>query len=155
MTDSHFYSWFSGFADGEAHFGIKVVNHTKQAWSPSFEIGLRLDDVMVLERLRAEFGGVIYYRSGRGGNQKPQASWKVHKLSELMGLVRHFETYPLLAKKSGDFAVWKQAVVHLYENTRVSTGRRANSVDGARMAELASALKQGREFRGKHLRVVA
>jgi hypothetical protein len=151
MADEHFNSWFSGFSDGEGHFGLKLARVSpRPSWGASFEIGLRADDAAILERVQRIFGGTLRHKTGRGGNQHEQIVWRVYAAPDLMRLVAHFRQYPLLAKKRRDFDVWALAVEHIAEHKspRLS-GRRVitNTIDHAYMQGLSDALKGSRLFK--------
>lgn len=115
-------AWFAGFADGEGCFMLRakyqpirrdkvIVTHKIVGIQPVFTLGPRADDVAVLRRLAAVFGGsVIFntYRQQRNG--KPRAIWTVASRPDLRRVVAYFETFPLQSKKSRDFEVWREAV---------------------------------------------
>lgn len=118
---NHFGSWLSGFTDGEGSFNL--VWMTRKNRLPiahaRFNIRLRLDDRPVLDTIASYFKvGVVRcfnYPSTRL-NANPSADYIVNKIRDLNAVVvPHFERYPLLAKKSRDFHIWKQGVHLLKE----------------------------------------
>lgn len=109
--------WFAGFADGEAHFALELNNRQHRQGAtviPVFKIMLRADDIGVLRTLAEAFGGSLYFRPGsRSGEHvsKPLCAWKVAPKRNLAQLVRYFDEFPLHAKKSRDYALWREAVL--------------------------------------------
>lgn len=134
--------WFAGFADGEGSFQLvrKYVGRpaVPVGYAPRFYIGLRADDVAILDALQREFGGRVRYdeRRGERGNRNPRFGWMVDRKSDLTGLVDYFDRFPLRAKKRNDFAIWRMAVMIF-----VSRGARA-----AELESLARELVEGREY---------
>jgi hypothetical protein len=108
MDDFKTNAWFSGFADGEAHFGLPRQTN-RPAIVPMFEIQLRADDLAILERLQEVFGGYLRVREINRGN--PAAGWSVGSKRDLIGLVDYFDRFPLRAKKANDYAIWRRAVL--------------------------------------------
>ena len=111
--DDDFANWFSGFVDGEGCF---TYNSYERYTTPQFTIHLRADDREILEECQRRFGGCIseYEVTERAKKLKPGCSpdvlWQVTANKELLGIVRHFEKYPLRAKKKCDFEIWKLMV---------------------------------------------
>lgn len=111
-------AWFAGFTDGEGSFQIRRCEDGYR-YVPRFSIGLRADDVAILEALHQEFGGRLTYSGrkdspwGRRGGMAPQCRWEVVSKRELTALVGYFDRFPLRAKKANDYVIWRQAV-HAY-----------------------------------------
>ncbi len=108
-------AWFAGFADGEAHLGITPRNRSSRGggYGPVFAIGLRADDLALLEALHGEFGGSICVHqspSGENVGQKPQVRWNVSSKASLLALVRYFDEFPLRSKKAREYALWRRGV---------------------------------------------
>ena len=108
--DDDFANWFSGFVDGERCF---TYNASKRYTTPNFTISLRADDREILEECQRQFGGRI--RQGerlrtRMPGHSPYVEWRINDIQALCGVVRHFEKYPLRAKKKHDFEIWKLIV---------------------------------------------
>lgn len=106
--------WLSGFVDGEGYFILK--RHAERSAADgirrdaSFGIDLRLDDLVVLEKIQLFLGcGKISIRQRNGAN--PQASYQVKSTADLFNkIIPFFNQYPLVAKKSRDFKLWKKGV---------------------------------------------
>lgn len=129
--------WFAGFTDGEGCFDIHPVG---DAYICRFVIGLRADDLPVLERCRSTLGlGDIRISSSTGG-QRPQARWSVTRKAETAALVTVFERFPLQAKKQRDFLTWAEAV----RFWMTVTARRAH--DWTPMTSLHLQLRAGRAY---------
>lgn len=135
-------AWLSGFADGEACFVIAPRTDRGVGWTVRFQIGLRADDVLVLEQLQAAFGGTWRFVPRREGN--PQAMWTVAGKRELAGLVDYFDRFPLRAKKARDYAIWRRAVKVVC----------ASSSGSPELDALCTALQQVRAFRPVGLTIV-
>lgn len=131
---NYFGAYISGFTDGEGCFILRYCRYSnRHSVTPTpachFQICLRADDAHVLELIRSYFGcGYISINNASSTHgpyyNKPQATYKVHKIAEVATIVApHFEKFPLLAKKSLDYAIWKQAVCLTYA---ISQRRRCN-----------------------------
>lgn len=110
LTDA----WFSGFADGEATFLLNL--NLRPRWgrptiAPRFTLNLRADDVGVLRQLQAAFGGNVNLDPRPGGNSQPRYFWHVSSKAGMLALVHYFDRFPLRAKKSRDYAIWREAVL--------------------------------------------
>lgn len=99
-------AWLAGFADGEGYF--QVAPHGA-AFGVRFFVKLRADDIGVLNALRDEFGGAINWVWPEGGS--PQAQWAVAGKRDLAKLVAYFDRFPLRAKKSRDYILWREAAL--------------------------------------------
>lgn len=106
--DDAFGYWFSGFVDGEGHFDVR---HTPSGSIVCrFIIGLRANDLAILEECRDTLGiGKIRIQQCKGGI-RTQARWSVDRKADVAKLVAVLDRYPLRAKKRNDFALWKRAV---------------------------------------------
>lgn len=112
-------AWLAGFADGEGCFALQ--RSQRAGWvQPTFRIGLRADDSTILAELKEEFGGSLTVRHHRGRrNDCPVADWVVGSKDDLRKIVAYFDRYPLRAKKAGDYAIWREAVlIYLAGNRR-------------------------------------
>lgn len=115
-----FPSWFSGFVDGEGYFAIgkQLTNGKYPSYKCAFGIELRDDDADILHEIRDYFNGIggIHHRPERkrlDRNYKPSIVWRVSSIDDIMILVRHFDEYPLRAKKRIDYNIWRLAVMEL------------------------------------------
>jgi len=118
MHDSEaFGNYLSGFTDGEGTFVLVMQKqYGREHPRAIFQIILRADDAPILEIIQSYWKcGSIYYHERKGRTAKCPVWRTVHyvvyrpdDLAEIV--VPHFERFPLLAKKSRDFSIWKQAV---------------------------------------------
>jgi hypothetical protein len=124
--------WLSGFADGEATFGLRhsfQKTQGKELFLAYFRISLRDDDAEILHMIRSylQCGCMFYASNSRSKikNAKPVAIMAIHAVPDLMNVViPHFERFPLMAKKRNDFAVWKECVGLMAEvRSRPAIGR--------------------------------
>jgi hypothetical protein len=73
-------------------------------------------DLDVLYRIKEYFGGVATISF-----EKNFAKFTIIKVSELIEkVIPHFETYPLLTKKYGDFELFRQIILIIKEESRLS-----------------------------------
>jgi hypothetical protein len=120
-----FGGWLSGFADGEATFGLRLCEQTDRAKprpnaTAGFRITLRDDDAEVLRLIQSFWGcGTLSFHPNsrsRIPNANPIAIYSVQRVADLMDVVvPHFERHPLRAKKRSDFEVWRRGVELLAE----------------------------------------
>ena len=104
--------WFAtGFSDAEACFSISVIKNKerKVGWRVfhSFQINLHTKDKALLELIQSYFGvGSITYH-----NQRSESiHYRVESLENLKVILNHFDKYPLITKKWGDYQLFKQAL---------------------------------------------
>jgi hypothetical protein len=91
----YFGAWLSGFTDGEGTFLLGFMTK-KDGYKQSY--------------WRA---GWLYYDEKPG--RKPQMNYLVDGIETIVKVVvPHFERYPLQAKKSRDFVIWKEAAKLVY-----------------------------------------
>jgi len=122
--------WISGFIDGEGCFAAyarlgkgKKDQQRNYDLNISFELGLRLDDKKIVEKIKETLGcGYInIYPPTKKKlishpNDKPQIRYTVRKIKDLaLIIVPFFEKYPLQSKKARDFEIWKELVKFFYE----------------------------------------
>jgi hypothetical protein len=112
----YFGAWISGFVDGEGCFSLGWQRlNTYPRPKAIFTICLRADDINILQRIRSYFGcgKPIHVTEKKGSN--PIAVYTVNTLADANNIIcPHFVKFPLLAKKSGDFAIWMEAVTYMY-----------------------------------------
>lgn len=99
----------TGFTDAEGSFGVYLANSDKNTtgWSViiRFELHLHIKDSEILEEIREFFGGV-----GSIICDRDSVHYSVRSVSELEIIIKHFDNYPLLSNKYGDFVLFKNAV---------------------------------------------
>lgn len=144
--------WLAGFIDGE---GCLTICHSagKKAYTCRLMLSLRMDDRPLLDHLMSATGlGFVKRKqvgpnSGRA-NEKPQATWQVHKKAELVRLVEILDTYPLRSKKARDYVIWREAVLLWASMRREYTGhpRGGRPYDWSRMAVLHDEIQAVRRY---------
>lgn len=79
---------------------------------PQFSVTLRVDDLAVLERLAAAFGGRIntYHVIRDTRNDSPVARWHIADKRSLARLAAYLDRFPLRAKKAREYPLWRRAV---------------------------------------------
>lgn len=101
--------WFiTGFSDGESCFLVMINKNNRHSTGYSlqisFQILLHKKDIALLEQIKSKWGvGVI--------NDKPNndaVNFSVSGLKDIQIVIDHFETYPLITKKLGDYKLFKQ-----------------------------------------------
>lgn len=102
--------WFTtGFTDGEGCFSCSVVkSHSyKFGWGVqlNFQIKLHVRDLPLLLGIQRSLGGL-----GSISSNQSTCIFRVINFKELVELVKFFDKYPLLTKKSGDYLLFKQIV---------------------------------------------
>jgi hypothetical protein len=113
--------WISGFVDGEGCFRLRMRSIGTKTRSKvvrnypgcGFAVTLRADDLPIIEAIRNRWGGIGTIKIQRHANEKwgDQATFAVWSIEDIYKVVLpHFVAYPLRAKKSRDFTIWKQAV---------------------------------------------
>lgn len=112
--------WITGFTDGEGCFGVKIFKSKGYAlgWrlQPFFQIKLNRRDLDVLCRIKEYFGDV-----GTISFEKNFAKFTIIKVSDLIEkVIPHFERQPLLTKKYADFELFRQIILILKEESRLS-----------------------------------
>lgn len=131
----------ASLADGEGCFYVHT-RKTRSSLSCRFMLGVRADDLPLLELLRDSTGiGRLYAvrvtaraRELRPGT-KPQAAWHVSTRDDCAVLAALFAAYPLISRKRLDCAIWSEAVAAW------------DAQDWERMHELRDALTVARRYR--------
>ena len=104
-----FGSYISGFTDGEGCFALLIGRKGKSSRPTpyaSFVIKLRHDDYEILSLIQSYFqsGNIVH------GHTRHECDIRFRTLDQLPVIVKHFEEFPLLAKKRFDFTIWKEGV---------------------------------------------
>jgi len=102
--------WFTGFADGESCFHVRIsksnglkINYQVQA---SFQIEIHQKDIVLLEKIQSFFG----VGSIRTSNTRDSVMYYVSSVKELNKITQHFDKYPLITQKQADYLLFKQAL---------------------------------------------
>ncbi len=144
QPDEHFGHWFAGFTDGEGCFSIDKI---RISYICKFTIALRVDDMPILEEIRARFQiGEVYHLKPRN-QSRAAAILRVARMDDVLKLVSILNRYPLRAKKRNDYIIWRDAVA-LWTGRRghhAMTSRGPHPVQ-SRLAELAAELSAQRRM---------
>lgn len=112
--------YVTGFADGEASFGIYFTKYSKSKAGyliqPNFQITLHKNDSALLLLLKKFFKGVggIYKDGDR------LLKYSVRSLKDVKVIIEHFEKYPLQTQKRADFELFKQIVQLLLDKKHLT-----------------------------------
>ena len=105
--------WFvSGFTDAEGCFAIIVRKSAKYrlGWRVEtvFRIGLHRKDLSLLKLIQTYFGGIgSIVKQG-----EDVYAYRVSSLKEILThILPHFDKYPLISNKRGDYLLWKEVVL--------------------------------------------
>ena len=111
--------YIAGFVDGEGCFYLMYRSETKLnrnnapkyfRWIPYFAITLRADDIEILNMIKNTLscGNVYLCKNGT-------VQYFIQNVDDLYNkAVPFFQTYPLRAKKRGDYALWQEALTIVY-----------------------------------------
>jgi NADH:ubiquinone oxidoreductase subunit 2 (subunit N) len=104
--------WYiTGFTDAEGCFSISIAiskkNKTGLQVNPTFSIHLHSKDISLLESIKDYFGvGIVSLE-----NNTKSASYKILSVTNLINIViPHFDKYPLITQKQGDYLLWKEVI---------------------------------------------
>ena len=149
-----FGNWLSGFCDGEACFIIQVDSRSTHVGCHAFiRIQLRDDDLDILRMIQSYWQcGNIYKRKriSLTRHNNPNCEYVVSGWRVLTSVViPHFEQYPLRAKKSKDFVIWKDAVEFANTVSLRGTGgvKKWSDVCLDVFSSYVSLIKQGRAYK--------
>jgi len=147
--DASFCNWLAGFVDGEGCFSLSAGSNGKSDllfYKCVFSIALRDDDKRILEQIQETTGlGKVYFFAARGTSQ-PKATWAVSSKSDCLKLVELFDRYPLRAKKSRDYAIWREAVL-LWTKQRHGVRETGPLQERDKFAALKTKLQAVRKYR--------
>ncbi|SRR5258708_35077614 len=130
-----FCAWFSGFADGEGHFGCHRALYSKSRSGVSsrhifLQISVRDDDIEVINYIKDTLNAGFVTRSPQRKHTNPAAHYRIGTVADLAEvIVPLFEKYPLHTKKSREFAIWKTLVKQSYIFTLGGHLRRVSVTD--------------------------
>lgn len=151
--DADFGNWFAGFVDGEGCFTVRICTAKKPGGLPdieaAFSIILRKDDLPILQECQRRTGvgrislyGVITNRQGIRSN--PRARWEVRRHPQCMKIVEMLDRHPLRAKKSRDFVIWREIILHLASTPRGN--RWGSKRDHAMLIGLTKKMRDQRKY---------
>lgn len=148
--DIGFGYWLAGFIDGEGSFNCAIYPSKSGASlvvTPSFTLGLRADEKPILEEIHQVLGfGRLYYTKQYPGTQSPKWQWQCSSKSDCQALVSTLDEYPLRAKKSRDFDVWREIVME-HAGWRLPGGKaNLNEESLVRIQALSSRLRADRRY---------
>lgn len=101
--------YITGFVDAEGCFTTSIYKddrmQTKWQVKPIFQIALHNKDTKILEAIQRTWGVGKIYKHG-----KDSSMYRVSSLKDLKVIINHFDKYPLITKKLGDYILFKQSV---------------------------------------------
>ena len=139
--DSGFGHWLSGFTDGEGCFSY---HKNSNGYVPQFAIAIRDDDMAVLEAIKDTLGvGIIDIHYRRKEREYPLARYTVRSILDIYNvLLPQFDTFPLRAKKSRDYALWREMVMLRMAVPLRAKRSEANQIEIANIAKQLSEIKR-------------
>lgn len=104
--------WFiTGFADGEGCFTLSVIKdkERKVGWRVfhSFKISLHVKDKALLEQIQSYFSGLGSITKERSDS----IQYRIQSVENLIVVLNHFYSYPLITQKWEDYQLFKQAIM--------------------------------------------
>lgn len=105
-------NFLTGFTDAEGSFVLSITksDNVKSGWviKPRFSIGLHKKDRFILEAIKNYLGVGEIYTQGIDS-----AQYRVFSIKDLQLVIDHFDKYPLISQKFGDYSLFKQAYLLL------------------------------------------
>jgi hypothetical protein len=105
-------NFLTGFTDGEGSFVLSITksDNVKSGWviKPRFSISLHKKDRFILEAIKNYLGVGEIYTQGIDSVQ-----YRVFSIKDLQLVIDHFDKYPLISQKFGDYSLFKQAYLLL------------------------------------------
>ena len=105
-------NFLTGFTDAEGSFVLSITksDNVKSGWviKPRFSISLHKKDRFVLEAIKNYLGVGEIYTQGTDSIQ-----YRVFSIKDLQLVIDHFDKYPLISQKFGDYSLFKQAYLLL------------------------------------------
>lgn len=118
--------WLAGFLDGEGHFGVRALRNIVRRDGTTYEvhqckvhlnITLRADDIGALEYIQENLGCGVIRTDILRPPANPQSIFSVNRIRDIVCVVVPTLTrYPLRAKKSREFPLWKRAAEIAYHS---------------------------------------
>jgi hypothetical protein len=94
--------WISGFVTGDGSFHISI--NLKNQVLPVMSICLHIRDELLLVKIKEFFGFGRIYLSGETAN------FKVFRLVDLLSLITHFNSYPVVGFKLYNYKLWVEII---------------------------------------------
>jgi len=136
--------WLAGFTDGEGCFRIHKVRNGDY-FECHFQIKLRQDDRLILEKIQKELGFGRIQDVEANGTSNPASVYIVNKKEDCLKIADLFLKFPLKAKKQNEFLKWYEALV-AWKNQK--KGNRWNGKpDVSSMKQAYEELKKIREYK--------
>jgi len=105
-------NFLTGFTDAEGSFVLSITksDNVKSGWviKPRFAISLHKKDRFILEAIKNYLGVGEIYTQGTTSIQ-----YRVFSIKDLQLVIDHFDKYPLISQKFGDYSLFKQAYLLL------------------------------------------
>lgn len=102
-------NYITGFTDGEGCFTVSIASNSRYKTGykikVTFQIGLHINDITLLEQIKLFFG--VGYITKLGAES---VQFRVSSLKDLNIIIHHFDKYPLLTRKQSDFLLFKEVV---------------------------------------------
>ena len=103
-------NFITGFTDGEGCFTLSITksNQVKSSWAikPRFQINLHKKDLYLLESIKS------YFCAGHISKTRSESyQFRVDSIKDIQVIIDHFDRYPLISQKFGDYQLFKQAYV--------------------------------------------
>ena len=110
--------WFiSGYSDAEGCFKVSLQKNPNGKYyvRPSFQIKVHSRDNLLLMRIKHYFGdiGKIYLTND-------DSKFVVRSLDEILKIISHFDNYPLITQKKGDFILFKEIILKVVKGEHLS-----------------------------------
>ena len=104
-------AYVTGFCDGEACFHLAIGENPRYKLgyyvNPGFSIALHKKDEEFLLLLKEFFGGVGVVKPSSRSNM---VEYRIFAIKDLDIILNHFDLYPLITKKGGDYLLFKEAL---------------------------------------------
>lgn len=104
-------AYVTGFCDGEACFHLAIGENSRYKIgyyvNPGFSIALHKKDEELLLLLQQFFGGVGVVKPSSRPNM---VEYRILAIKDLDVILNHFDLYPLISKKKGDYLLFKEAL---------------------------------------------
>jgi hypothetical protein len=142
LREDGFGYWLSGFVDGEGCF---IICSFQGSHKTRFQLKLRRDDEHILKEIMRRVGvGRIYYEKSLKRTSQPNAKWVIDSKHGCETIAAIFTAFPLRAKKSRDFKIWREAVGLITEIGGEKVSRHPNQKV---LAKLEEKLKDIRKYK--------